>query len=92
MPGRGGNAAGVCEAAVCLWLKHIRTSVGQFNWGSSAGNYLPTTQQADTLYNAFEDGTYPLRFLSYLEQQVFASVAGNNKVGDTNTAENFGVA
>lgn len=87
----GANPAGVCEAAVCLWQKHIQTSVGQFNWGSSAGDYLPSTQQADNLYQEFELGTYAIRFLSYLGTQVFPSVAGNNKVGDIKAAEDFGV-
>ena len=69
--GNGANAAGVCEAAVCLWLKHIQDRVGKRNWGSSAGDYLPTTQQADALYQQFDNGAYLFRFASYLEQQVY---------------------
>lgn len=89
--GNGANAAGVCEAAVCLWLKHIQDRVGKRNWGSSAGDYLPTTQQADALYQQFDNGAYLFRFASYLERQVYPSVAAHNRVGDANHAETFGL-
>lgn len=90
--GQGANAAGVCEAAVCLWFQHIQARVGKFNWGSSAGDYLPTTDEADTLYNRFEDGTYIYRFLSALEVLVFAGVAAHTQAGDHNDADSLGVA
>lgn len=89
--GLGANAAGVCEAAVCLWLQYIQARVGKFNWGSSAGDYLPTTAAANTLYDKFEDGTYLCRFLSALKVLVFPGVAANNKAGDYNDAESLGV-
>lgn len=45
------NAAGVCEAAVCLWIKHIHDRIGKFNFGFSAGDYVPSRAEANDLHN-----------------------------------------
>jgi len=75
-----GNEAGVCEAAVCLWLKRIKDRVGAFNWGSSAADWLPTTQDANTLYNEFGGNQYLYTYQSYLQLRVYD--AGKARAGD----------
>ncbi|MEO9384930.1 hypothetical protein [Chromobacterium phragmitis] len=90
--GQGANAAGVCEAAVCLWLKHIQERVGKFNRGSSAGDFLPSTWDADALYRQFDSGAYLFRFVSYLERHILPSIAGHRHDADHQGGESFGVA
>jgi hypothetical protein len=77
-----GNEAGVCEAAVCLWLKRIKDRVGAFNWGASAASWLPTTQAANDLYNEFsaQNSPYLYTYQSYLQMRVYD--AANNRAGD----------
>ncbi|MEA2237479.1 MAG: hypothetical protein QOC81_2203 [Thermoanaerobaculia bacterium] len=82
-----GNEAGVCEAAVCLWLKRIKDRVGAFNWGSSAADWLPGTEEANDLYNEFTDGdVYVATYQSYLQIRAVYDPA-KGRPGDANALE-----
>jgi hypothetical protein len=87
--GQQGNAAGVFEAAVCLWIRRIRDRFGRFNWESSTGDWVPTPVDCNTLYNQFYGGQaiYLYGFMAYLAQHVYQ--AGVEAAGNMNGIATF---
>lgn len=84
------SPAGVCESAVCLWLKHIQQRIDKFNWGCSAGDYLPSGMEANNLYNqSYNNNDYKNGFLLYIQEHVFSFVAENVRDSDLRCDEHY---
>jgi len=87
--GQQGNEAGVCEAAVCLWQRRIKENVGTFQWGYSAGDWIPTPAASNQLYLEFNGNPSPYLYTyeSYLADHVYDAAKAHP--GDAVNAPTF---
>lgn len=58
--------------------------------GEKFARHIPTTKEANDLYTKFDNGEYPLRFVSYLEKLFSSDIAGNSRPSDARRATTFG--